>query len=282
MRSFVQALRRDGHARTLAVPIHPDGTPSSCRGAPVTTRTGHEGVAYRDLARQLREALREGRYGTSGRLPTEADLAASSGLSRQTVRRAMQDLVSEGLVYRVPGRGTFPAQAEDRYLRQFGSVEDLMALSLDTSLELLVPLGLRIDPSSAGRLRLRDDAVWSTTFRRVHDGTAICVTRVSLPPDVGRLLSDVPELAVPGAVSSATVLGLLDARLPDRVRDAEQSITVAPVPSEACGPLDVHPEQPVLRIDRLYSDSSRPVELAISWFHPDHYSYRVRLRRSGA
>ncbi len=40
---------------------------------------------------------------------------------------------------------------------------------------------------------------------------------------------------------------------------------------------------PVLRIDRLYSDSDRrPVELAVNWFHPDHYSYRVRLRRSGA
>jgi GntR family transcriptional regulator len=193
----------------------------------------------------------------------------------------MQDLVSEGLVYRVPGRGTFPAPTEGRYLRQFGSVEDLMALSLDTSLELLLPLARRIDLTAAGRLRLDDDAVWSTTFRRVHDGTPICVTRVSLPPDVGRLLADVPELLEPGAVSNHTVLGLLDARLQERVRDAEQSITVAPVPAEAAGPLAMPAAEPVLRIDRLYSDSVRPVELAVSWFHPDHYSYRVRLRRSG-
>lgn len=245
------------------------------------TRTGQDGVAYRDLARSLRQALREGRYGTNGRLPTEADLASTYGLSRQTVRRAMQDLVSEGLVYRVPGRGTFPAPAEGRYLRQFGSVEDLMALSLDTSLELLVPLGRRIDLAAAGRLRLQDDAVWSTTFRRVHDGTPICVTRVSLPPDVGRLLSDVRELTEPDAVSSHTVLGLLDARLQDRVRDAEQSVTVAAVPEEAAPALGMQASSPVLRIDRLYSDSARPVELAVSWFHPDHYSYRVRLRRSG-
>ncbi len=194
----------------------------------------------------------------------------------------MQELVSEGLVYRVPGRGTFPAPSEGRYLRQFGSVEDLMALSLDTQLELLVPLGRRIDLTAAGRLRLADDAVWSTTFRRVHEGTAICVTRVSLPPDVGRLLADVPELTEPGAVSTHTVLGLLDARLQDRIRDAEQSITVAPVPPEAAGPLGTCPDQPVLRIDRLYSDATRAVELAVSWFHPAHYSYRVRLRRSGA
>ena len=194
----------------------------------------------------------------------------------------MQDLVSEGLVYRVPGRGTFPVPAEGRYLRQFGSVEDLMALSLDTQLELLVPLARRIDLTAAGRLRLDDDTVWTTTFRRVHDGLPICVTRVSLPPDVGRLLCDVPELTEAGAVSTHTVLGLLEARLPDRVRDAEQSITVDPVPAEAAGPLAMPVSVPVLRIDRLYSDAVRPVELAVSWFHPDHYSYRVRLRRSGA
>ena len=214
-------------------------------------------------------------------MPTEADLAASHGLSRQTVRRAMQDLVNEGLIYRVPGRGTFPAPRDGRYLRQFGSVEDLMGLSLDTRLELLVPLGRRIDLAAAGRLRLDHDIVWSVAFRRMHEGMPICFTRVSLPPDVGRLLADVPTLNEPGASSEHTVLGLLDARLHERVREAEQSITVAHVPGDAAEALEVADSLVVLRIDRVYSDSTRPVELAVSWFHPDHYSYRVRLRRSG-
>src|SRR5262249_783477 len=54
-----------------------------------------------------------------GRLPTEAELARSYGVSRQTVRRAFQDLVAEGMVLRVPGRGTFVAPRRP-YLRQFG------------------------------------------------------------------------------------------------------------------------------------------------------------------
>jgi DNA-binding GntR family transcriptional regulator len=37
----------------------------------------------------------------------------------------------------------------------------------------------------------------------------------------------------------------------------------------------------VLRIDRQYCDEAgHPVELAVSFFDPEHYSYRVRLRRS--
>jgi GntR family transcriptional regulator len=38
----------------------------------------------------------------------------------------------------------------------------------------------------------------------------------------------------------------------------------------------------MLRVDRLYSDSAdRPVELSVSHFLPEQYTYRVTLRRSG-
>lgn len=247
----------------------------------VTTQTGPYGSAFRTLAQELRDALREGRYGTNGRLPTEAALVTTHGLSRQTVRRAMQDLVSEGLIYRVPGRGTFPTTGNGHYLRQFGSVEDLMGLSLDTRMQLVCPLARGVDLAAAGRLRLDHDVVWSVSFRREHEGLPICFTRVSLPPDVGQLLSDVPELGEPGSTSAYTVLGLLDARLAQRVCEAEQSITVAEAPAPAAKQLGTPEATPVLRIDRVYLDPVRPVELAVSWFHPDHYSYRVRLRRSG-
>lgn len=194
----------------------------------------------------------------------------------------MQDLVSEGLIYRIPGRGTFPAPREGRYLRQFGSVEDLMGLSLDTRLELVLPLARRVDHVAAGRLQLDADLVMSVAFCRVHEGMPLCFTRVVLPPDVGRLLADVPELHEPGASSQHTVLGLLDTRLGTPVLEAEQSISVAAAPAEAGAPLGLPDGATVLRIDRVYTDADRrPVELAVSWFHPDHYSYRVRLRRSG-
>ena len=253
------------------------------RGDSITVPRVAEESAYRALARELRSAVRAGRYGEHDRLPTEAELAATRSLSRQTVRRAMQELVNEGLVFRVPGRGTFPVARGGRYLRQFGSIEDLIGLSQDTRLEVLDPLQRRLDPAAAGRLALDTDVVTSVTFRRLHDDVPLCVTTVALPPAVGRLLADVPELHAAGATTTATVLGLLDDRTDVQVVEADQSISVAPLPSDAAAPLGLGAGRPVLRIDRLYSDSDRrPVELAVNWFHPDHYSYRVRLRRSGA
>lgn len=197
--------------------------------------------ADRSLAQDLRSGLLERRFGDDEQLPTEAQLAAGHGVSRQTVRRAMQDLVAEGLIYRVPGRGTLPIRNEDRYLRQFGSIEDLMGLSLDTRLELVVPLQRRVDPETAQRLRLVSDVVMSAEFRRLHEGAPLCFTVVHLPPDVAQVLQDVPELHTVGARGSFTVLGLLDARLGGPVVEAEQAITIAPSPD----PRSPRPQPPL-------------------------------------
>lgn len=237
-------------------------------------------VAYRVLAETLREGVLRQAF-PEGRLPTEAELARTHSLSRQTVRRAMQELVSSGMVYRVPGRGTFVAEHAGRYLRQFGSVEDLMGLSLDTEFDLVRPLRRQVDVAAAGRLRLDSDVVWTVVFRRLHDEVPFCLTTVHLPPETGRLLVDEPEVTEPGMRSRVTVIGMLDTRLDSPIADAEQSITVSPASPLAVEQLGCHPEQALLRIERTYTDArGDTVELAVSEFLPEHYSYRVRLRRS--
>lgn len=246
-------------------------------------RTGTAGreSAYERLARELREGIARHDYPEGVRLPTEAELADSRGVSRQTVRRAFQELVAEGLVHRVPGRGTFAAHRDDQYLRQFGSVEDLMALSVDTSMQLVAPLHRQVDLDAAGRLRLRTDQVHKLDFLRLHESVPFCLTSVYLPPDVGKLVEEVPELTEEGARSTATVIGVLDGRLPAPIAEAEQSVTVSLATPEVARRLGCRPEQPLLRVDRLYfSADGSPVELAVSHFLPEHYSYRVRLRRN--
>jgi len=244
------------------------------------SRPRRQEVAYRALADELRDSIVHKRY-AEGRLPTEAELSQDRGLSRQTVRRAYQELVNAGLVYRVPGRGTFVAEHAGRYLRQFGSVDDLMTLSLDTEFDLIDPLRRRVDVAVAGRLRLGADIVSTVVFRRLHDGVPFCLTQVHLPPTVGRLLEDVPEVQAGGVHSRATVIGLLDARLERPIAEAEQSITVSPATPEAAAHLGCRQGESLLRIERTYLDTEgTPVELAQSEFLPEHYSHRVRLRRS--
>jgi GntR family transcriptional regulator len=236
--------------------------------------------AFRRVWGDLRAQILADEFPDGVALPTEAEIAATYAVSRQTVRRAFQELVAEDLVFRVPGRGTFATPSAGRYLRQFGSIDDLLALSTDSELQVLRPLAAAVDPACAGRLRLPDDRVALATFVRVHHGEPFSHTTVYLPPEVRRKLGDAPQLSSPGTVSPITVIGLVDRALEAPIQDAEQSITVGTARGEVAESLGLAPGTPLLRIDRMYSDATgTPVELAISHFHPDRYSYRTRLRR---
>ncbi|HEX3781483.1 MAG TPA: GntR family transcriptional regulator [Pseudonocardiaceae bacterium] len=238
-------------------------------------------AAYRVLARELRQALLQRRYADGSRLPTEAELAQEYQVSRQTVRRAFHDLVAEGLVNRVPGRGTFATTRDGQYLRQFGSIEDLMGLSLDTRLEVLRPLRRQVNIEAASRLRLDTDIVHTLVFRRTHLGEPFAHTTAYLHPSAATALADVAELTTAGAHTDATIIGLLDTRLAAPIAEAEQSITAAAAEPAIADALGCPTGDPVLRIDRTYlTADNQPVELAISHFLPEQYTYRVKLRRS--
>jgi GntR family transcriptional regulator len=237
-------------------------------------------AAYRTLAARIRTAIRDGEYADGRQLPTEEQLAVSYAVSRQTVRRAMQDLVSEGIIYRVAGRGTYPVAEEDRYVNHFGSVEELMALSLDTECQLVSPLQRKVDVEIASRLRLSSDEIFTATLVRLHADVPFCFTSVYLPPRIGNLLTDVEDLSWPGRRSRVTVIGLIDSRETGSITTAEQSISAAAATAAAAEYLGRATGEPLLRIDRLYFDGQGDtVELAISYFDPEHYSYRVKLRR---
>jgi DNA-binding GntR family transcriptional regulator len=240
--------------------------------------------AYQSLREQLRGDIAAGRFRGGIRLPTESELVATYGLSRQTVRRAFQDLVAEGVVYRVPGRGTY-AREPGRYLRQLGSIEDLMSLSQDTTMEVVQGLARRVDVQAASRLRLDDDLVHTVVFRRLHgppgQGVPFVSTTVHLPPAVARHVAGDAALQT-GAVSTHTVIGLLEPHLSAPIARAAQSITVAPADPAVAAAVGCAPGHSMLRVDRLYSDDAdRPVELSVSDFLPEQYTYRVTLRRSG-
>jgi GntR family transcriptional regulator len=235
-------------------------------------------AAYRSLAEQLRRDIREHRYPEGCRLPTEAELTSVHGLSRQTVRRAFQDLVAEGVVYRVPGRGTFARNDGGKYLRPTGSIEDLLTIAVDTELEVLETPTRRVNLEAAGRLHLETDELVTVTFRRFHEGQPFCVTTAYLPVPLGRGLFDVPELATVRVRQHMTVLSVVQALAGTAIAGADQSITAVPAPAGLCSEIDLVDGEPALRIDRVYFDADqRLLELAVNYFNPARYSYRFQM-----
>jgi GntR family transcriptional regulator len=241
-------------------------------------KQGRATPAYRELADQLRAAIE--RNGVKEQLPTEAELSRRYGLSRQTVRRAYQELVADGVVTRVPGRGTFPTPPGP-YVRSQGSFDDLLAQHADTELEVVAPLRVAAQPHRDAAERLRGGPVMEVRVRRLQGGVPYAATVVSLPVHVGRRLLRLRLLRTPGARRQTTVLELLDAVLEPPIVSARQDITVGVAAPEMAGLLDLAPGAPVLRIDRLYFDADeRPVEYAVSYMNPERYTYRLELKRT--
>lgn len=69
---------------------------------------------YQMLKKEIEQWLEEGRFQPEDMMPTEHEIAARYGMSRQTVRQAIGDLVNDGLLYRVQGKGTFVAKIRER------------------------------------------------------------------------------------------------------------------------------------------------------------------------
>ena len=75
---------------------------------------GEEMAKHEEISQWLRERIQDGTYTASDRLPSENKLAANFGCCRQTIRQAIGSLVSEGLLTRTQGSGTFVSVPDNR------------------------------------------------------------------------------------------------------------------------------------------------------------------------
>jgi GntR family transcriptional regulator, arabinose operon transcriptional repressor len=85
---------------------------------PVLPEAKLRNTKYRKVLDHLYAEIHSGRMQPGVPLPTDLVLSESLGLSRNTVRHAFDKLVQEGVVFRVPGRGTFVTTDQQRQSRQ--------------------------------------------------------------------------------------------------------------------------------------------------------------------
>ncbi|MGH3556300.1 MAG: GntR family transcriptional regulator [Mycobacterium sp.] len=150
---------------------------------------------YRQIASMLREAISSGRLPPGERLPSETELIEHFGVARMTVRQAVQELRSEGLVVAEHGRGVFvrPAPqirrlASDRFARKYrtdGSASATAEADKSESSPQVDRIALsREKPNQLAAERLRvsigeDVVVWSRRY--LADGRPV-ETAVSYLP----------------------------------------------------------------------------------------------------
>ena len=126
-------------------------------------------------------------------LPSDAQLCEEFGVSRMTARGAVQRLVQDGLVYRVPGRGTFVApERANRTASHILSFSDEMRRRGRTPSSAVVQRRRRA-ATDAERDRLGAEEVVVMRRVRLADGQAVAVETAVFPATVGPVLEAQPE-----------------------------------------------------------------------------------------
>lgn len=244
------------------------------------------GVArYLQIAEALRARIR-GKDGAGGgggskggRLPSEHALCAEFGVSRPTVRQALDVLTEEGCLVRRRGRGTFVAvpPAGVGSLRVIGSIEDMIALGDETRFKP-VEHAIVTPPAEVARALRLEDRVTARVVRitgiRHNDAGPFQHVTVYLPEAVGRPLLDED-------LSATSVIAAAERRLGIAVKFSEQVIAVARAPKAVADLLGVGRGTPLLHFRRTYfGESGEPIEFAVSYQSAERFPYRVMLYRS--
>lgn len=201
--------------------------------------------------------------------PSERELVHRFGVARMTVRQALDALVVEGLLERIPGRGTFVAQPRRGASAVLGFSEEMARRGLRAESQTLLVRVEHAGPGIARALGVRegDEVVHWRRLRRA-DGTAICIEDVY-----------VEEAVVPGLLDTALPTSFYAELAARNLRPTwvEDAVTADAASDEEAEALDLDPGTPVLRRQRRALAEARVVEVCRSVYRADRYTLRLQL-----
>lgn len=232
---------------------------------------------YARVRQSLREAIQSGRLPSGAPLPSEKELEAEHGVSRITVRRALDELEREGLIERGRGRQARVAALVTAAVRtRIGDeLASILQIGRGMAPEVL-SYGWRLpDASTASLLDAppEEPVLRVERLRRRRD-LPVLHTIAHVPAAIGALL---PRDALTGA----TMLDLLATRgvLPGSV---EQEMRAAPCEAGIAALLNLADGAPVFVLDRLVRDATgRPMQHMVARFRWDSFHYRMTTTRRG-
>lgn len=224
---------------------------------------------YKQLQRALRQAIARGQLGAEDALPPERQLAAALGISRITVRKALDGLADEGLLVRRQGAGNFVgARMEKNFARLTSFSEDMRSRGRQPSSRWLQRAEGEVTPDEALRLALGPGTkVYRFSRLRLADGqpTALeyCTVVAGALPSLNAVRGSLYEALERAGHRPTRALQRLRAQLLDQ----EQARLLLARPGDAG-----------LLVERVgYLRDGRAVELSRSYYRGDTYDFVAEL-----
>jgi GntR family transcriptional regulator len=222
---------------------------------------------YQTIYQDLLEKINSGLLRPGDKLPSEGELAAQYGVSRMTVRQALDLLEGDYVVMKRRGIGRFVKHATYfRHLNRLAPFKtELQRPGAQISTKVLVQEVTKPPTEVALGLELREnqDAIHLVRLRHVDENPA-AVQSTWLPYGVA------PQLARMDLENSSLYDTLAEA-FGIRLRWAEQQITADAASAQLAEWLQVDPGSPLIATTRVaFPESGSPVEFTHAWTRPEH------------
>jgi GntR family transcriptional regulator len=231
---------------------------------------------YFQIQQDLASLIASGAIAPGGRLPTEEALVEKYGVSRTTIRKAIQELERLELIEIRRGKGTFVRSEKitQELTGLTGFVEDMVAIGLRPSAQVLGKGPVNASEEVARQLRVpAGTEVMQIRRVRMADSVAISLDETYLPMDLG-------QKVVANDLEIYPIFSLLEGKYDTPLLEADYRLEAISADAQVANALGIEVNSPILLIERvLYSLDQRPVDYEKLFYRGDKIRLFTRLRR---
>jgi GntR family transcriptional regulator len=233
---------------------------------------------YQQVYSTLRQWITQGHYPPQARLEPENRLCEIFGVSRITVRKALQLLARDGLVKSVQGKGTFlQADTEHKPIHADMNQRIRRARELARNSEVLELSVSRIAASRevSDDLQLNSETeVQSVTYIRVLRDLRIGFVESHFPIDLNIKFGEKDFL-------DSTLLTILEDK-GFELSGIDHLVGATLADTELASHLNLNVGEPLVRVKMIMLDvAHRPIQKVVAFFRADQYEHHLFLARSG-
>ena len=231
---------------------------------------------YYQLESYIKNQIEAGFILPGENIPSEREYAESYGISRMTVRQAINSLVNEGLLYRKKGSGTFVSEKKiEQPLQGLTSfTEDMKKRGMTPTSKLIHFVVIPANSFIANELKISEYApVYEIKRIRLADGEPMALETNYLSAN---LVKGLTEEEV-----KASIYSYVEEKLGLSITHAEQLIESVRASEEHEKLLFIEKDHPMLYIQRnTFLLDGTPLELVKSVYRGDRYKFQIKMERN--
>lgn len=229
---------------------------------------------YHQLKEILKDSIESGEWKPGDLIPSENELQQVYNISRNTVKKALDDLVQEGILNRIQGRGTFVSMPKiEQSLSGFYSFSKVLKSKGLDHRDIIISLEQKIVQSSiAKRLKLPEKAsVIKLTRLRCANNEPMILETSYIPLEI------VPEISK-NKLDQVSLYDLMQSEYGIMVTKAKETFEPVLIKDYESSYLQVQEGSPALLLERVaFESNGRPVEFCRSIVRGDRCRFYTEL-----